>query len=77
MATSYDDLVAAALLLPPGARAALAEQLLESLDDPQQHQIDALWAQEAEKRAAQIEEGKVEALAGKDVMDELRARLKR
>jgi putative addiction module component (TIGR02574 family) len=74
---TYDDVAAVALSLPAEARATLAEQLLESLDDPERERIDLSWVQEAERRAAQIEEGVVEALPGQDVMDELRARLKR
>jgi putative addiction module component (TIGR02574 family) len=73
---AYDDLLAAALLLPPAARATLADQLLESLEDPQQEQIDAVWELEATRRAAQIEEGALEAIPGDGVMGGLRARLK-
>jgi putative addiction module component (TIGR02574 family) len=71
MGTTDDDVVAAALSLPPEVRAMLAEQLLESLDDPVRARIDAVWALEVEKRAAQIEDGKVEALPGKALTDEL------
>lgn len=39
-----------ALSLPPRSRAKLAEQLLESLDDPKQKEIDRFWADEVEDR---------------------------
>ncbi|MET0502840.1 MAG: addiction module protein, partial [Candidatus Binatia bacterium] len=42
--------VSDALSLPPRSRAKLAEQLLESLDDPKQKEIDRLWADEVEDR---------------------------
>ena len=40
----------AALALPPEKRAALAEQLLDSLADVDQAAIDAAWVEEAERR---------------------------
>jgi len=76
MGTTYDEVVAAALSLPPEVRAMLAEQLLESLDDPERARLDAVWATEAEKRVAQVDESKVEALPGEEVMEALRSRLK-
>src|SRR5580692_8176691 len=63
MGTSYDDIVAAALSLPPGARATLVEQLLDSLDDSQRKQTDALLASDAPRTAAQIEEDTVAAMS--------------
>jgi putative addiction module component (TIGR02574 family) len=76
MRSSYDELFEAVLALPAGSRAMLAEHLLESLDDPGQQRRDAIWAEEAERRAAEIETGRVAALPGDEVMNELRARLK-
>lgn len=67
----------AALTLPPGARATLAEHLLESLDAEDQQTIDALWAEEAERRDKEIEDGVVKAIPGKEVMHRLQARYKR
>ena len=52
----------------------LADHLLESLDGPHQKQIDAAWAEEAERRMREIEEGKVETIDGELVMQRLRAR---
>ncbi len=55
----------------------LADRLLESLDGPNQKEIDAAWAEEAERRMREIDEGKVEAIEGELVMQKLRARRKR
>jgi putative addiction module component (TIGR02574 family) len=60
MDNTYDEIISAALSLPPGARAMLAEHLLESLDAPTQRGIDTLWAEEAERRVQEVAEGKVE-----------------
>ena len=74
MANTYDEIIHAALSLPPGARAMLAEHLLESLDAPDQKEIDAVWAEQAEKRIQEVDEGKVEAIPGEQVLSDLRSR---
>jgi putative addiction module component (TIGR02574 family) len=76
MAANFDDIIKDALSLPPGARAMLADHLLESLDWEHQKEIDAAWAEEAEKRMQEIRDGKVQAIDGEQVMRELRARRK-
>lgn len=55
----------------------LADRLLQSLDGPDQKSIDALWAEEAERRMREIDDGKVELIDGDLVMARLRARLHR
>ena len=77
MAANFDDIMKDALSLPPGARAMLADQLLESLDAEDQKRIDALWAEEAERRDKEIEDGLVTPIPGEEVMERLRARYKR
>jgi hypothetical protein len=42
MSENFDEILSAALSLSPGARAMLADHLLESLDDEDQKRIDAL-----------------------------------
>jgi putative addiction module component (TIGR02574 family) len=73
---TYEEIMSAALALPPGARAMLAEHLLESLDAEDQERIDALWAEEAERRDKEIEDGIVTAIPGEEVMNRLRSRYK-
>jgi len=75
--STYEEIISAALALPPGTRAMLAEHLLESLDGEGQEKIDALWAEEAERRDREIEEGTVTAIPGEEVMKRLRSRYKR
>lgn len=75
--SNYEEIKTAALALPPDARAMLAEDLLESLDAEEQQTIDALWAEEAERRDKEIEEGLVIAIPGEEVMERLRSRYKR
>jgi putative addiction module component (TIGR02574 family) len=66
-----------ALSLPPRSRAKLAEQLLESLDDPKQGEIDRLWADEAEERIDAYERGELKAIPGQEVFRRLEPRKKR
>ena len=77
MAANFDDIIKDALSLPPGERAMLADHLLESLDWEKQKEIDALWAQEAERRSKEIDDGVVTPIPGEEVMNRLRARYKR
>ena len=74
---SYEELMNAALALPPEQRELLAEHLMESLDAEDQERIDALWAEEAERRYKEIEDGVVKTIPGEEVMNRLRSRYKR
>src|SRR5258706_8209758 len=53
MSRDIKDIAAEALELPLTARAELASQLLESLDDLSEEENEQLWAQEAERRYAE------------------------
>jgi putative addiction module component (TIGR02574 family) len=68
------EVLSEALSLSPGERAMLTDHLLGSLDGPDQKRIDALWAEEAERRLREIDEGKVETIDGELVMQRLRSR---
>ena len=76
MAANFDDILSAALSLSPSARAMLADHLLQSFDDKEEKRIEAIWAEEAERRAQAIDEGRVTLIPGEQVMSELRARRK-
>lgn len=75
--STYEEIISAALALPPGARAMLAEHLLDSLNSEDQKRIDALWAEEIERRIREVDEGKVTLIPGDEVMDRLRSRRSR
>jgi putative addiction module component (TIGR02574 family) len=76
MVNTYDDIFNTALSLPPGLRAMLAEHLFKSLDAENQAEIDAIWAEEAEKRFQAVEQGQVTLIPGEQVLRELRSRSK-
>jgi putative addiction module component (TIGR02574 family) len=69
-----DELIDEAMSLPVELRAQLVDKLLKSLN-PSQAEIDKLWAVEAERRVADIESGKVQAVPGEKVFEKIRKRL--
>lgn len=73
---SKDEIFRAALALSENARAELATQLLESLDDADEdeEEIERLWALEAEDRIAAYERGELAAFPGEEVLASLKRR---
>jgi putative addiction module component (TIGR02574 family) len=66
-----------ALQLPADARVNLVEHLLTSLNLPTQPEIDQLWAEEAEKRIAQIDKGEIKLVPGRKVFSNIRKKYRR
>lgn len=71
-----DDLLAAALQLPPRERARLAHELLLSLEESTELGADADWGEELKRRADEVISGKVQTRDAREVLDELSARLR-
>ena len=65
-----------ALSLPVQQRAELAAQLLSSLDVLTEPEIEALWLQEAEHRASQIDQGLAKLIPAEEVRRQANALLK-
>ncbi len=65
-----------ALSLSSNMRAFLIEKLIESLKLPTREDIDKLWAEEAEKRIADVDSGRVKPISGEQVFKEIHERLK-
>ena len=66
-----------ALSLPAEARVSLVEKLLTSLNLPTQPEIDRLWAEEVERRIAQIDKGGVKLVPGKKIFSNIRKKYRR
>jgi putative addiction module component (TIGR02574 family) len=76
MATPH-KLLSDALGLPRADRAELATQLLRSLDDGTEHDIDAaVWTKELERRAAAVADGTADLVPWDDFRVALHADLK-
>ena len=77
MSARVDKVVDEALSLPADARIGLVEKLLSSLNLPTRPEIDRLWAEEAERRVAEVDQGKVELIPGEKVFERIRQKHKR
>jgi putative addiction module component (TIGR02574 family) len=66
-----------ALELPVASRVLLAEQLLDSFDQPDQQRLETLWAAEIEQRLCRYEHGETKAIPGEEVFRRVRARTRR
>ena len=75
MGTTYEEIMQAALSLPAGSRAMLAEHLLQSLDAENQIEFDGMWAEEVDRRAKEVDEKKFEPIPGETVLRNLRAKI--
>jgi putative addiction module component (TIGR02574 family) len=73
MALTYDEIVSAAMNLPPHERADLADRLWISVDTPEA--VAAAWDAEIERRLAQLDSCDVETIPFEKVIADLRAKL--
>ena len=71
MARDLKQLFREAFDLPENERATLAGLLIESLEPPPDPDVEQAWAEEAERRWAEIESGAVRTIP----WEEVRARL--
>jgi len=65
-----------ALGLPAASRVLLADQLLESLDQPDQKRLATLWAAEIDQRLSRFERGETKSIPGAEVFRRIRARVR-
>ena len=72
MPLTFDQLTEEALLLPTESRVLLADKLVESLDSGSLDEIQRLRAAAAIRRRDEIRSGKVQAVPGEQVLDEVR-----
>lgn len=72
MSAEVQSIVQSALLLAPADRIALAEKILESLDQADQATVDASWVQESEDRLAAFDRGELQGIPFDEAMHDLR-----
>lgn len=75
MAEDVSELLKKAMALPTEARAALAGQLLDSLDQTIDTTAEAEWEKEIERRVAQLESGSVQTIPWTEVRRRLSDKL--
>ncbi|HUP60329.1 MAG TPA: addiction module protein [Thermoanaerobaculia bacterium] len=74
MGRKLEEIASEALGMNIESRAALAKQLLDSLDDLTADEHDRLWAEEAARRYQQLKAGTATSTASEDVFARLDAR---
>lgn len=70
---TIDEIKREALRLDPSVRADLARELLESLDDLREPDVERLWLEEAERRRADAQSGKSTPIPMDEVFAKARA----
>jgi hypothetical protein len=73
---TIDELKAEALRLNPDERAQLASELIVSLDDLSESEIERLWIEEAMRRDAELDNGTARFIPADEVFAAARARLR-
>ena len=76
MSQVLSELEKRALGLPAQARAELAKQLLLSLEEASSEEHEQVWAEEAESRLREIQDGRTQTIPAERVLEEARARLR-
>ena len=74
MISTNGRVIEEALSLPADVRIILVEKLLTSLNFPVDEETNRLWAEEAERRVSQIEEGKAKLVPGDEVFARILAK---
>jgi len=73
---TIDELKAEALRLNPQERAELASELLASLDELSEPEVERMWLEEAMRRDAALDSGAARAVPADEVFAAARARLR-
>jgi putative addiction module component (TIGR02574 family) len=74
-AMSTEEVEREALRLAPGDRAKLAHQLVLSLSELNEAEIESLWLDEARRRDQEMDEGRVVGIPGDEILARIRSRL--
>jgi putative addiction module component (TIGR02574 family) len=74
METQFEKLAKEALTLSANERAAFAQLLLASLDEDAE--VEEAWVAEAERRAAELDNGKADGVPLAEALAQLRSALK-
>jgi putative addiction module component (TIGR02574 family) len=73
---SSDEILPAALALPAKERAKLARGVLESLHQEGDPDVDAVWLDEIERRAQEVEDGSANLVDWNIAREQIAQRLK-
>lgn len=74
MSPNFNSIKEQAIALPAEERADLAHELLISLDEQMDIDIESAWDKEIQKRVEEIKSGKAKGRMAEDVLAEIRAK---
>lgn len=77
MDVRFEDIVADAMKLPVRDRVRLAQQLISSLDEQTDADVEELWFAEAERRLEELRSGKVQGVPADEAFAKARDALRR
>ena len=77
MSTQFDQVAADAMKLPLRERVRLAQQLVSTLDEESETEVEELWFTEARRRLDELHDGKVEGIDADDAFRAARENLAR
>jgi putative addiction module component (TIGR02574 family) len=77
MPTLVEELSAQAKTLSAEDRARLAEELLASLEQEPESEVESAWEREIERRVAEVEAGRADLVSAEDVHAEARRLIRR
>ena len=75
MSTTADSILGTALSLPANDRARIAAELIASLDEGEDADVETAWAAEIDRRIAEIESGEVETVSWEEARARVRSKL--
>ena len=75
MSTTADSILGTALSLPADDRARIAAELIASLDEGEDADVETAWAAEIDRRIAEIESGEVETVSWEEARARIRSKL--
>ncbi len=73
--STRDTILNTVLALPPNERAWLASELIASLDESKDSDVEAAWAVEIERRIAEVESGEAETTSWEEARTRIRSTL--
>ncbi len=77
MNTQFDQVVADAMKLPIRDRVRLAQQLVETIDDQSEAEVEQLWFSEAKRRLEELHSGQVTGIDAEEAFRKVREDLAR
>ena len=77
MSTRAATILGTALALPSDERARIAAELIASLDESEDADVETAWAAEIERRIDEVESGEAETVSWEEARERIRAKLAR